>query len=114
MERDVNEVRLKGRLGSSLKINPARTAAMVSIATKEEWGDQNKKEKTSWHTLQFYGAKKVAAAADALSKGSRAYITGKLQNEKWTGANGQDNFMTKVVVDTFEPLDKKKTTPTNN
>lgn len=103
--RGINKITLLGHCGKDPQVNPKRTAAMVTLATKEEWTNDGgvKQKKTEWHTLQFYGGL-ASVASDLIKKGCKIYVEGKNQTEKWTGNDGYERTITKVVVNEFRVL----------
>ena len=48
-------------------------------------------------------------AGEYLSKGSKVYVEGKLQTRKWQDDQGQDRYITEVVVYDMQLLDGAKT-----
>jgi len=116
----INKVILIGRLGQDpdMKYNKDGGAiANISMATSEEWKDKNtgeKKEKTEWHRVVFFGAL-ADIVGTYLKKGSNVYIEGRQQTRKWQDNDGNDRYTTEVVVDGFkgvmQMLDSKNTAP---
>jgi single-strand DNA-binding protein len=106
MEMSVNKVILLGRLGQDPDVRQTSSGLKVanfSVATSEKWKDRNsgeRKEKTEWHRVVIFGA--LADVADRfLKKGSKVYISGKLQTSKWQDQSGQDRYTTEIVVQGF-------------
>ena len=52
--------------------------------------------------------KTAEAAARFLQKGSTILVRGTLQNRSWPGADGRTRYVTEVVADAVDFLDKKK------
>jgi single-strand DNA-binding protein len=102
----VNKVILIGNLGKDpeVKYMPSGDAvANITLATSETWNDKSsgeKKEKTEWHRVVFFG-KLAEIAGQYLKKGSKVYVEGQLQTRKWQGQDGQDRYTTEVVVRGF-------------
>jgi single-strand DNA-binding protein len=102
----VNKVILVGNLGKDpeVKYMPSGDAvANLTLATSDTWKDKNsgeKKEKTEWHRVVFFG-KLAEIAGQYLKKGSKIYVEGQLQTRKWQGPDGQDRYTTEVVVRGF-------------
>ncbi len=102
----VNKVILVGNLGKDpeVKYMPSGDAvANITLATSDTWKDKNsgeKKEKTEWHRVVFFG-KLAEIAGQYLKKGSKIYVEGQLQTRKWQGQDGQDRYTTEVVVRGF-------------
>ena len=72
----------------------------MNIATSESWKDKTtgeRKEKTDWHRVVIFG-NLADIAENYLKKGSKVYISGKLQTRKWQDQSGQDKYTTEVVL----------------
>jgi len=101
----VNKVILVGNLGKDpeVKYMPSGDAvANLTLATSDTWKDKStgeKKEKTEWHRVVFFG-KLAEIAGQYLKKGSKIYVEGQLQTRKWQ-KDGQDHYSTEVVVRGF-------------
>lgn len=78
--------------------------ANLTIATSKSWKDKQtgeSKEKTEWHRVVIFG-KRAEVAGEYLKKGSKVYFEGGLQTRKWQNAQGQDQYTTEIVVDSFD------------
>ncbi|ADC73265.1 single-strand binding protein (plasmid) [Thioalkalivibrio sp. K90mix] len=101
--KGVNKVILLGNLGADPEKRETPNGVSVTnlrLATTEQWTDKNsgeKRENTEWHRIVLFG--RVAdIAAQYLSKGSQAYIEGKLQTRKWQDQSGHDRYTTEIVA----------------
>lgn len=100
-----NKVDLIGRLGNDPDVRylPNGDAVTnISLATSETWKDKQtgeRKEKTEWHRVVFFG-KVAEIAGEYLRKGSECAIIGKLQTRKWD-KDGVTHYTTEIVVDSF-------------
>lgn len=106
----INKVILIGNLGAdpeSKQINSGMVTNL-SLATSEQWTDKQgaKQERTEWHKVVLFG-RLAEIAGKYLSKGSKAYIEGKLQTRKWQDQNGQDRYSTEIVGSQLQMLDSK-------
>ena len=103
-ERGVNKAVIIGNLGDdpTVRYSPNGTAfANFSVATSETWTDKNtgeKRERTDWHNISIQG-KLAEIAGQYLKKGSQVYIEGKMRTRKYQGNDGQDKYITEVIVD---------------
>lgn len=100
----LNKVQLIGNLGKDpeLRTTSGDDVCNFSIATSERWKDRDgeQQEKTEWHNIVVWG--KLAEVCDRyLSKGSKVYVSGKLQTRKWTDKDGNDRYTTEVVLSGF-------------
>nr|Q8D254.2 RecName: Full=Single-stranded DNA-binding protein; Short=SSB [Wigglesworthia glossinidia endosymbiont of Glossina brevipalpis] len=101
--RGINKVILIGNLGQDPEVRyipNGNAITNLSLATSENWRDKNtgeSKEKTEWHRVILFG-KLAEVAGEYLKKGSQVYIEGNLQTRKWQDQNGQDRYITEIVV----------------
>jgi single-strand DNA-binding protein len=108
----VNRAILIGRLGQDPEVKhlPSGDAvANVSLATSETWKDKqtgDKKERTEWHRLVFFG-RLAEIAGEYLRKGSMVYVEGQLQTRKWQSKDGKDNYTTEIKVREMQMLGGK-------
>ena len=100
----LNQVQLIGNLGADPEIRSTQDGSKVAnftLATSEAWKDKTtgeKKEKTEWHRVTVWGDGLVGVIEQYVSKGSKVYISGKLQTRKWTDQDGEDRYTTEVVL----------------
>lgn len=107
----VNKAIVLGHLGDAPKM--AQTSgnvavANLSVATSESWRDGNgeKQERTEWHRVVFFG-RLAEVAQQYLGKGSRVYVEGKLQTEKYQDKDGVEKYATKIIGNQMQMLDSK-------
>ena len=108
----INKVIIIGNVGNDPEIRSTPSGDLVanmSVATSESWKDkqtQQKVEKTEWHRIVAF--KRLAEIIEQyIKKGSKVYIEGKLQTQKWQDQNGQDRYTTQVLVNNLQMLDTK-------
>lgn len=102
----VNKAILVGRLGKDPEsFSPQSGGEIVkfSLATSERWKskDGEKKERTEWHNIVIYNDGLAGVAKRFLSKGSEVYIEGKINTRKYTDKNGDEKYITEIIVDSF-------------
>lgn len=114
MSRGVNKVILVGNLGQKPEIRytkDSKPIASFSIATSESWKDKttgDMVEKTEWHNVTFFG--RIAEVAEQyLDKGSKVFVEGKLQTDKWEDENGNKRSATKIIGNNMQMLDSRGT-----
>lgn len=101
--RGINKVILIGYLGQEPEVRYMSSGNMVtniSVATTESWKDKKTnefKEKTEWHRVVLFG-RLAEIASEYLHKGSQVYIEGSLRTRKWQNQNGQDRYVTEIIV----------------
>ena len=97
----VNKVILIGNLGNEpdVRYMPSGTAvANISVATSDSWQDKQtgeRQERTEWHKVVFFG-RQAEIVKQYLHKGSKVYIEGRLQTDKWQDQQGQERYTTKI------------------
>ena len=124
MGRGINKVILVGTLGKDPEVRymPNGNAVTdVSIATSESWKDKNtgeQQERTEWHKVTFF-QRLAEIVGEYLKKGSKIYVEGKLQTDKWKDKEGNARYVTKIVANEMQMLDSKSSSgqiqaPQNN
>jgi len=112
MARGVNKVILIGNMGKDPEVRympSGGAAANCSIATSESWRDKTSgemQEKTEWHNLVFFGRLAAIVGADG-KKGSKVYVEGRLQTDKWQDKSGNDRYTTKIICNEMQMLDSR-------
>ncbi|QJC35521.1 single-stranded DNA-binding protein [Enterobacteriaceae endosymbiont of Donacia sparganii] len=102
-KRGINKVIIIGFLGKNpeMRYMPnGNPVVNIIVATSDNWKDKNtgeNKEKTEWHRIVIFG-KLAEISNEYLKKGSQVYIEGTLQTRKWQNQNGQDNYITEIIV----------------
>lgn len=106
----LNKVMLIGNAGKDPEVRympNGNAVANLSLATSETWKDQQgqKQERTEWHKLVFY-RKLAEIVGEYVKQGTPLYVEGKLQTRKWQDQNGNDKYITEIVVDEMKMLGK--------
>ena len=107
----VNKVILLGNLGKDPEVRyleSGTTVARFSMATNERYKDKKGETQTitEWHDVVMWRG--LAELAERLlSKGSLVYVEGKLTHRSYKDKDGQDRYVTEVVANNFQILDKK-------
>ena len=102
MSRSLNKVELIGRLGKDPELKyttSGKAVANFSIATSEEWKDENgkKQERTDWHNVQAWG-KLAEICGEYLKKGSQVYIDGTIHTRSYEDKSGVKRYVTEIVI----------------
>jgi single-strand DNA-binding protein len=84
----MNRVELIGRLGANPEIrtlNSGDKVANFRVATTETWktNEGERRERTTWHTVEVFGNGRVGAIEKCLRKGSLAHIEGQLRYDEY-------------------------------
>lgn len=110
MSKGLNKAEIIGRLGQDPDIRHTQSGTAVanmSMATNHsikqdgEWV-----EVTEWHRIVVWD-KMAEACAEYLSKGSQAYISGRLQTRSWEDKDGVKRWATEIVAQDVIFLDSK-------
>lgn len=115
----LNKVMLIGNLGRDCEIrisqSNGRKVANLTLATSRKYKDSNgeQKEQTFWHTLVAYG--KTAEILEKLkpTKGTAMYVEGTLTTQSYE-KDGQKQYSTKVVIDSFQLLTQRQNAQQGN
>lgn len=108
----VNKVILVGNLGADPETRATSGGTSVTnvrLATSENWTDRNsgeRQERTEWHRVTFFG-RQAEVASQYLRKGSKVYIEGRIQTDKWQDQNGQDRYTTQIIAREMQMLDRR-------
>lgn len=66
---------------------------------------------TTWHNVYAWEGKNIHEL-DKLEKGSQVEIAGRLKNQRYTTANGEDSYSTEILAHTIDlitvPLKKEE------
>ncbi len=103
----VNKVILIGNLGRDPEIRDFANGnqfCTLSVATTVSWIEENgdRLEKTEWHRVAIYNQSLIDIARQQLVKGSKVYVEGQLQTNKYTDRNGIVRYSTQVVISKFK------------
>ena len=107
----LNRVQLIGRLGKDpeSRFTPnGSKVAHFSLAVSNRWKDKSgaMKESTEWVNVEAWG-RLGEVCQEYLRKGSLIYLEGRLKTDKYE-ANGETKYFTKIVIQSFEFLDKRE------
>lgn len=107
----VNRVTLIGNLGKDPEVRhleSGSTVARFSIATNERYKDKNGQTQTvtEWHDVVAW--RRLAEIAEKfLTKGKMVYVEGKLTHRSYQDKDGIVRYVTEVVANNFQMLDRK-------
>lgn len=102
MFNDINEVRLLGNITNDpdLRFTPSGSAVLsFGVATNrrykkgEEWVDD-----VTYHNIVVWG-QKAQSLAQRVRKGTRLFVSGRLQTRSWDGQDGKKQYKTEIVSD---------------
>ena len=106
----VNKAIIVGNLGRDpeLKEHSNGLIAKLSIATTRRYKskDGNYVNETEWHNVLFFG-RVAEICRDYLKKGSCVYVEGRLRTRKYQAKDGSDRYVTEIVGETLQMLDRR-------
>lgn len=103
----LNQCSFIGNVGADPEIrslNSGDKVANLRIAVSEKWKDKatgERKEKTEWVSVVVFG-QLVGVIENYVKKGSKLYVSGKLQTRKWQNQSGEDRYSTEIVLQGFD------------
>lgn len=103
MSKSLNRFEVIGNLGKDpeMRYTPSGHAVtQFNVAASDSYTNAagEKVEKTEWFTIVAW--RKLAEICNQyLNKGQKVYISGKIQNEKYTDKDGVERYTYKVVAD---------------
>lgn len=98
---DTNVVVLSGRLTKdpeSKKVGE-KTKVSLSLASNRRWGPEKNQEETAFLDAEFWGGQ-AEVLEKYCQKGSPITVVGRLQQDRWTDAEGQKK--SKVFINGFD------------
>ena len=103
----LNRIELRGYVGSVSRYNGGdKPMVRLTLATSHAYKDKAGAAviETTWHNVVAWEGKGTSDL-DALEKGSRVYVCGRLKNQKYTGADGIDRMSYDVYASKLNILD---------
>ena len=102
MDKSVNKVELKGRVGQDARIirnENGVLAARFTLATNEiiRGKDEQLREETTWHNIVAW-SRKGMPDFEAIRKGTFLALEGKIRYVKYTTATGEEKNLTEIVA----------------
>lgn len=106
-----NRITLVGNIGADpekVVFESGGEIANTPLATSLKWKTESgeKKEKTTWHQLQFRKGL-VSVVMQYVKKGSKLYIEGMQDNYSFQDKDGSNRTGTRVIVQNMEMLGSK-------
>jgi len=109
MASSINRVELLGNLAAAPELRNTqggKPVASMTLYTNRRWKDAggDLKEESERHSIVVWD-KLAETCASNLRKGSRLYLSGRLQTRKWQDKDGQDRYTTEIVANEVVFLD---------
>ncbi|MGK9475890.1 single-stranded DNA-binding protein [Melioribacter sp. OK-6-Me] len=114
MAFSLNKIMLIGNLGSDAETRFTTNNVSVttfSLATTRSYKgrDGNWVNETTWHNVVAYNLSDFYK--DALKKGKKFYIEGRISKRDYEDKNGIKRYFTEVVAEQLIPLDSREAPP---
>jgi len=96
-----------GNLGAEPEIRTTQNGGKIAnlrLAVSEKWKDRNgeQQEKTEWVSVVVFSDGLVGVIERYITKGSKLFVSGKMQTRKWTDQSGNDRYSTEIVLQGFD------------
>jgi len=108
----LNKVLLIGNLtrDPELRSTPSgQSVANFGLATNRVWKDPQtgeRKEAAEFHNIVMW-RRLAEIAGQYLRKGSKIFLEGRLQTRSWQDQSGNKKYMTEIVAENMQMLDRK-------
>lgn len=110
----MNECIFTGRLTKDVEVRYTTTEKIVasfSIAVGRDFKNPSTGEyETDFFNVIIWG-KSGELAGNTLKKGSKVLVRGRMQNRSYEAKDGTKRYVTELIADKFEYLDKKEEQP---
>ena len=104
MANDLNQCNFIGRLGTDPEIKYLpQGGAVVNFSIACNWKSKDK-EGSEWVKIVAY-ERLAEICGEYLRKGSKVFISGKLQTRKWTDQQGIERYTTEIKASDMQMLD---------
>lgn len=111
--RSLNKAMIIGNVGDEPKLsstsNGVGTCAF-SVATNRSWlskGENERREETQWHHIVAFD-KLAEICNKILTKGTKVFISGRIQNRQFEDANGETARRAEIVASDMIAIGKRK------
>ena len=111
----INQATIIGFVGDEPKTATAQngtTIASLSIATTEKGYTKDNgtkvEDKTEWHNIVAFG-RLAEVIKNYVHKGASVYVQGKMRTRAYEDKNNIKRYITEIVAETFQMLDRKPT-----
>ena len=108
----LNKFMGSGNLGADPELRTTTSGTSVCefrLAINESWFDKasnERKERTEWIRVIVWG-KSGENCAKYLSKGSKAFVEGRIQTREWQDKDGNKRYTTEIVANSVQFLSTK-------
>ncbi len=113
---DLNRAELIGNITNDLQLRYTGSGSAVlsfGLATNRRFKKQDSNEwteETTFHNVVVWG-KQAEGLVERAHKGTRIYVSGRLQTRTWDDADGKKNYKTELVCESMILLDRYERGP---
>lgn len=104
----LNQCQFIGNLGADPEtrtFSNGNKVCNLRLAVSETCKDKNtgeKREKTEWVSVAIFSEGLARVAEQYLRKGSKVFVSGRMQTRKWQDQSGADRYSTEIVMQGFD------------
>ncbi|PIX90746.1 MAG: single-stranded DNA-binding protein [Candidatus Moranbacteria bacterium CG_4_10_14_3_um_filter_44_15] len=108
----LNKVLLIGNLTRDPELrstSSGQSVANFGLATNRVWKDSNtseRREAAEFHNIVMW-RRLAEIAGQYLRKGSKIFVEGRIQTRSWQDQSGNKRYMTEIVAENMQMLDRK-------
>jgi single-strand DNA-binding protein len=110
---NLNKVMIIGNAGKDAELRymaSGRPMCQFSVAVNHNWRNQQSNEweqQTEWFNVVVWGdtAERIS---QYVTKGKQVYVEGRLQTRSWDGNDGQKHYMTEIIANSVQLLERRE------
>ena len=109
----MNRIILTGRLTKDVEVRytqSQKTVATFGLAVNREFKNERGEYDADFFNIVLWG-KPAELAGNTLKKGNKILVEGRVQNRSYDAKDGTKKYITEVIVNNFEYLEKKNASP---
>lgn len=107
----MNRIILTGRLTKDVEVRytqSQKTVATFGLAVNREFKNERGEYDADFFNIVLWG-KPAELAGNTLRKGNKILVEGRVQNRSYEASDGTKKYITEVIANNFEYLEKKQT-----
>lgn len=106
----MNKIILTGRLTKDVEVRytqSQKTVAVFGLAVNREFKNERGEYDADFFNIVLWG-KPAELAGNTLRKGNKILVEGRAQNRSYDGKDGVKHYITEIVANNFEYLEKRE------
>lgn len=106
----MNKIILTGRLTKDVEVRyttSQKTVAMFGLAVNRDFKNASGGYDADFFNIVIWG-KSAELAGNTLKKGNKILVEGRVQNRSYEAADGTKRYVTEIIANSFEYLEKKE------